>query len=79
MHLNTMIAPLGSVKGIMKQLVLAVWPSLLLTEAEQNTFPGPGGYFKMMLRESGYFHIQSTRPDTVGKAHLPPFLKVHCM
>merc|ERR1711976_225818 len=49
-----------------KQLAMAVVPSWFLSPAEMEVWPGMAGNFKNLMRESGYFHIQITRPDTVA-------------
>jgi len=34
----------------------------------ENVYP-LSKLFKFLVRESGYMHIQATKPDTVGKIH----------
>jgi hypothetical protein len=42
------------------------WPTLLMS-AEEAKFMYPiGEKLKMLMTESGYMHIQATKPDTVG-------------
>lgn len=65
-HLNMF----GSVTaGAAAKLVLgSVLPAGLLVAAKDQDKVYPlGETFKWLLRETGYAHIQATKPDTVGK------------
>lgn len=42
-------------------------PSLVLDPADHNKLYPFGEKFLFLLQESGYMHIQATKPDTVGK------------
>ena len=52
----------------MKLHQLAAWlaPSLFLKEGDRMSTPTWDDYVKL-LKETGYLHLQATKPDTVGK------------
>ncbi|XP_013789374.2 epoxide hydrolase 1-like [Limulus polyphemus] len=66
-HFNFMVRQ-RSFKGILKQLIGCFFPSLVAdTPAQQKHLFSPFMeklYF--LLKETGYAHIQGTKPDTVG-------------
>jgi len=43
-------------------------PSLILKPSDYKKVIPLGEKFKYILGESGYFHLQATKPDTVGVA-----------
>ncbi|GFX05910.1 juvenile hormone epoxide hydrolase 1 [Trichonephila clavipes] len=51
---------------IFKAMAVAYFPSLVSPAEYKGLFPF-WERFKTILQESGYFHIQATKPDTVGK------------
>lgn len=54
--------------SIMKWLLSSFWPSLVIpTEYESFVYP-VGQKFAQFIEFSGYFHIQATKPDTIGTA-----------
>ncbi|CAG7730774.1 unnamed protein product [Allacma fusca] len=53
-------------KANMRLMASALLPSLFMTPAESERFPSYSKIFSFILRETGYFHIQATKPDTVG-------------
>ncbi|GIY55377.1 epoxide hydrolase 1 [Caerostris extrusa] len=59
----------ASLKGwnLLKGIAIAYFPSLI-PAAEYKAFYPFMKKVKLLLEESGYFHIQSTKPDTVGCA-----------
>ncbi|GIY15768.1 epoxide hydrolase 1 [Caerostris darwini] len=65
-HVNMFFA---SLKGwnLLKGIAIAYFPSLI-PAAEYKAFYPFMKKVKLLLEESGYFHIQSTKPDTVGCA-----------
>ncbi|CAN7996640.1 unnamed protein product [Ixodes hexagonus] len=70
-HFNMMDAELGPLA--LAKLALASWfPSLLYGDKEPaKPFPFPlWPKLRNLLQESGYMHIQATKPDTVGVALL---------
>lgn len=57
------LSPLANIKGFLASF----YPSLFIAkEHEHFVFPLSKG-FLYMIEESGYFHIQATKPDTIGK------------
>ena len=48
-------------------LIGSIFPSLVLPEKDHHKIWPVKDYFVDFLRESGYFHIQATKPDTIGK------------
>ena len=54
-------------KGLLKQTLAGIFPSLFLKENEIPKLTPPLDFAIGMLRESGYLHIQATKPDTIGK------------
>ncbi|CAG2104904.1 unnamed protein product, partial [Medioppia subpectinata] len=71
---TTMGTSILSLRGIAlgKYIVGAFAPSLVLNKAEREApFVYPfWKHFSFIMRESGYFHIQATKPDTVGASLL---------
>ncbi|XP_061387768.1 juvenile hormone epoxide hydrolase 2 [Musca vetustissima] len=57
--------------AIMKSIVASIWPEKFLPSRffHDHHFP-LSEKLKFYLEESGYFHIQATKPDTVGTALL---------
>lgn len=51
-----------------KLLLGSLFPSLIMEERHINRVYPLKDLFSYIIRESGYFHIQATKPDTVGKA-----------
>lgn len=45
----------------------ALWPSLVVEPELQDRMYPLGKVFSFLVEESGYMHIQATKPDTVGK------------
>ena len=59
--------PLFSPRLMMKKLIGVYFPSLVWTPEEAAKIYPMSKVFTTMLVEGGYFHIQATKPDTVGK------------
>jgi hypothetical protein len=53
-------------KTHIKMMLARFFPSLFLNEEEKGN-SAVGLNLGLILRETGYFHIQATKPDTVGK------------
>lgn len=53
--------------AMLKQLVGAVYPPLIVEEKYASRMYPISGLVRDMINESGYYHIQATKPDTVGK------------
>lgn len=71
MHVS-MGSGISSLRGIplLKYIIGAYFPSLVLDDPRkeyQRIYPF-WEKFSFLMRESGYFHIQATKPDTVGTA-----------
>ncbi|XP_023160354.1 juvenile hormone epoxide hydrolase 1 [Drosophila hydei] len=58
------LSPKSQVKG----LLASVWPSLFAPSGFVDFFFPKSKEFSYLLEESGYFHLQATKPDTVGAA-----------
>ncbi|XP_075228516.1 juvenile hormone epoxide hydrolase 1-like [Lycorma delicatula] len=52
----------------LKYILGSFWPSLIASENEVNKMYPLQKHYGFLLEESGYFHIQATKPDTVGVA-----------
>lgn len=67
-----------SFKQILSILLGQYFPGLFGFQAEdtQQIFPFKKKMLNRILLESGYLHIQATKPDTVGKGS---FCFEHCM
>ena len=66
MHVNMMavMAPTATVK----QTLGAFLPSgFIMDKRSEERFYPASKFYNMILRETGYAHIQGTKPDTVGK------------
>ncbi|CAB0012630.1 unnamed protein product [Nesidiocoris tenuis] len=59
---SNMCTGLGKM-GQLHMLIGHIFPSLIVDEHMVTRYPGE---FFNLLEESGYFHIQATKPDTVG-------------
>jgi microsomal epoxide hydrolase len=69
LHINMAIAsPMAFPGIIVKSLVGLLLPSLVLNPSDYYKVYPVGDKISLMLQESGYFHIQATKPDTVGFA-----------
>ena len=64
LHLN--MASVNTPSSNLKYFVSAWFPSLMLSKADQAKILPFGEKFIFLLKESGYMHIQATKPDTVG-------------
>lgn len=67
-HSNMCIA-FNSGVGMFKNIIASIAPSYFV-EGEYEDFHFPyGEKFTNMILETGYMHIQSTKPDTIGKKY----------
>ena len=64
LHLNMM----GSMPALSNVGLLlgSLWPSLLLPADKVHLVYPLKEKFGILLRETGYMHLQATKPDTVG-------------
>jgi hypothetical protein len=58
----------NSVSSNIKRLLGSFWPTLIVDEAHVDKLYPLGQHFLYILEESGYMHLQATKPDTVGKS-----------
>ena len=61
-----MCPPVLDGKGFLKQTIAGIFPSLFLKENEIPLLTPPLDVFIRVLRETGYMHLQATKPDTIG-------------
>ena len=66
-HNNIATIPVTDPRCIVHQMAAAFAPSLVLGEKHSKHFRTISQDFLFLLQESGYMHIQTTKPDTVGK------------
>ncbi|CAH0687035.1 unnamed protein product [Chilo suppressalis] len=52
------------------ELLGSIYPPLVVDSKQANRMYPPSEKFSFLLEETGYFHIQATKPDTVGVALL---------
>lgn len=65
LHLNMMVSGLNSAKRLFLSLVGSYVPSLVFSEPEHSAF-SLASIVMRAIKESGYMHLQATRPDTVS-------------
>lgn len=65
--------------GLLKHLIGALYPPLVVEKEYEDRMYPVGKIFDKMMLESGYFHIQATKPDTVGKLFFGHFTKMECL
>uniref|UniRef100_T1IXJ4 Epoxide hydrolase n=1 Tax=Strigamia maritima TaxID=126957 RepID=T1IXJ4_STRMM len=63
-HLNT--TPFATKGQYIKMLIGTLWPSILGDDKDDNKHYSLADKFKYLLAETGYIHIQATKPDTIG-------------
>lgn len=51
-------------------LIGAIFPSLVVPPHQAHRMYPLSQYLQNMTLETGYFHIQATKPDTLGKLQL---------
>lgn len=51
----------------LRTMVGSLYPSLICDAGEEKLIYPMWDKFAFLLEESGYMHIQATKPDTVGK------------
>ena len=66
MHVNMMAVSSPIVN--MKYFLGSILPSGFMMDAEKEKTLYPiSKFMSTIVRESGYFHIQATKPDTIGE------------
>ncbi|XP_022226072.2 juvenile hormone epoxide hydrolase 2 [Drosophila obscura] len=63
-NMCTTMSPKSNVKGALAGL----WPSLFVPSGFEDFFFPKSRHLSYLIEESGYFHLQATKPDTVGAA-----------
>ncbi len=58
-----MLAP----RSFVHQFAAWAFPSLFLSQEDQNVFKTIAEKIPFLLQEFGYMHLQATKPDTIGK------------
>lgn len=58
------LSPRSQVKG----LLAGLWPSLFVPSGFEDFFFPKSKELSYLVEESGYFHLQATKPDTIGAA-----------
>ncbi len=66
-HNNMVVLPISNMRLTLHQVAAGFFPSLFLNEQERMYFRPMSEDFAILLQESGYLHIQATKPDTVGE------------
>ncbi|CAD7077453.1 unnamed protein product [Hermetia illucens] len=54
--------------SMVKKKIASYYPKPFVPEGYEDFFFPQSEQFKFLLEESGYFHIQATKPDTIGAA-----------
>jgi hypothetical protein len=57
----------NSISANLKRLLGSFWPTLIVDEAHVHKVYPLGQHYAYVLEESGYMHLQATKPDTLGK------------
>lgn len=59
---------MNGLQAILKSMIASVAPSRFVDEKYVEYYYPAGPKFKYLLTESGYLHLQATKPDTIGTA-----------
>ncbi len=65
-HNNMVVLPVSNMRMTLHQVAAGYFPSLFLNEQDRKYFRPMSEDFATLLQETGYMHIQATKPDTVG-------------
>lgn len=57
-----------STSSIVKGFIASLYPSLFIAPEHYDFFYPSSEKFSFLIEESGYFHLQASKPDTVGTA-----------
>ena len=63
------MAPLGDPRAFLHNLAAGYFPDLVLGKEHAPYHQALGPSLSYVMEEFGYFHLQATKPDTVGKFH----------
>lgn len=58
---------INNAKSMIYKLAASYWPSLIVSDEHASKVFPLKDHFSFILRESGYLHLQATKPDTIGK------------
>ncbi len=61
------VLPISNMRLTLHQVAAGYFPSLFLNEQDRKYFRPMSEDFATLLQETGYLHIQATKPDTVGE------------
>lgn len=59
----------GSGKGYLKEIAASYWPSLFVEKKYQEFFFPLIPKYLNFVQESGYVHMQASKPDTIGTGY----------
>ncbi|XP_065092833.1 juvenile hormone epoxide hydrolase 1-like [Ochlerotatus camptorhynchus] len=65
-HMN--MCGMNGLQAILKSVIASFAPSQFVDEKYVEYYYPAGPKFKYLLTESGYMHLQATKPDTIGTA-----------
>ncbi|XP_052740946.1 juvenile hormone epoxide hydrolase isoform X2 [Bicyclus anynana] len=54
--------------SVIKYIIGSLFPSLIVEDKYRNRMYPITDYVTFLLKETGYFHLQTTKPDTIGAA-----------
>ncbi|XP_044757944.1 juvenile hormone epoxide hydrolase 1-like [Coccinella septempunctata] len=57
-----------SVKATLKRVLYGFWPSLVVDEKYKRLVYPTTTFFSNLIGATGYYHIQATKPETIGAA-----------
>ena len=66
LHLNMFNPPINSGYSFFLQYLCSLWPSLVVDTDEAWKCKPMSETWLFILQETGYMHIQGTKPDTLG-------------
>ncbi|KAK5642982.1 hypothetical protein RI129_009149 [Pyrocoelia pectoralis] len=66
--LHSNMCSVSGLKVVIKLFITSIYPSLFMEEKYVHKIFPLSEKFVDLLQESGYFHIQATKPDTIGVA-----------
>lgn len=65
LHVNILFTGTGTPRYNLKTMIGSIFPKCIFSESQHENFSIKNKLW-VMLKEMGYMHIQSTKPDTVG-------------
>ncbi|XP_045467670.1 juvenile hormone epoxide hydrolase 2-like isoform X1 [Harmonia axyridis] len=55
-----------SMKAMLKRFLYGLWPSLVVSEKYKHLVFPTTKFLSGLIKETGYYHIQATKPETLG-------------